>query len=214
MPRETVSEVALGAVDWLNHWSGALVSVGVLCAVFFGKGAAPALGRWRDSVFSALWRPFSAGSRAEALAREVLAELRPNGGLSLRDAIVRVEERQVRFQARMGFVLHEVGEGVATWETDAEGLCIWVSPAYAKMCGRPFDELKGWGWIVAIHHEDVDGVRQDWRLAVEERRPFERHLRVVHAEGSVLSVLSRAVPLAASGKLIGWSGFMEVEKGA
>lgn len=200
------------AAEWINHWSGVLVSGGVLVAIFFGRGAAPALSRWRDGVVNAVWWPFGAGARAEALTREVLAELRPNGGLTLRDAVMRVEERQARFQARMAFVLHDASDNLATWETDADGLYTWVSPAYARICGRSFDELKGWGWVVAVHHDDIDDVRQDWRLAVEERRAFERHMRVVHYEGAVLRVLSKALPLVASGKLIGWSGCWETEK--
>jgi len=208
-----VSGGSISVAEWVNHWSGFVVGFGILAAVFLGSRVVPALARWRDSVWAAVARPFQAGARAEALAREVLAELRPNGGMSLRDAVMRVEDRQIRFQARMGFLLRDATEAVATFETNAEGLCTWVSPAYAKLCGRPAADLMGWGWVIAIHDDDIETVRQEWRLAVEERRPFERHMRIVHPAGHSVPVISRAVPLTASGKLVGWSGAWEIETG-
>lgn len=210
------------AGEIVQQWSSLIIGIVALVAILGGRAAPAAFGRWRDDVWSALTKPFTSGARSEAALvkfradatdkwAEILAELRPNGGASLKDAVLRIEDRQVRMGGRLDMVLLALEDAGAVYETDEEGLCIWVSPAYCRLVGRTLEETLGWGWVMHIWPADVDRVRQEWRLAVEEHRSFEMRFRMTGADGRVISVLSRATPLKVGPRVVGWSGLLNVE---
>ena len=206
-----------------NNWSGYIVAAGALLAVIGGKRTTGALARWRDAFWGALTAPWSNGPkstaaleefRAKATARmdAILAELRPNGGGSLRDAISRIETQNAVALGRIDLVMIAMGDQVAGYETDAAGLCVWTSPAYCALVGRAAHELLGWGWIVGLHHDDADHVRDGWRSSVEDRRTFEQRFRMVRPDGLVVPVISRATPILAGARLVGWSGLVRIDR--
>lgn len=222
MTGEAVANFASVAVKAVQSWSAYVVPAGALIAVFGGKRTTAALERWRDAFWSTVTRPFTADIRsAAALAEfraatkarmdEILAELRPNGGTSIRDAIGRVEERQIWQAGRTDLIMLALAEASAVYETDNFGQCIWVSPAYCKITGRTLEECLGWGWVVVIHPDDAARVRVEWASAVEDRRPFGMHYRMVHADGHPFNVHSVASPRMIGSKLLGWSGLVTVE---
>lgn len=212
-----------GIAEALSNWSGYVVAATALLAVIGGKRTTAAMARWRDAFWGAVTSPFTAGLRSAAeleefrqksTARmeEILAELRPNGGASLRDSIIRIEAQNVIALGRIDLVMHSLGDAIAAYETDNQGLCVWASPAYCALVGRPASDLLGWGWILTLHQEDSDHVRDCWRSSVEDRRAFEMRFRMVRPDGAHLPVLSRATPLFAGSRLIGWSGMMKAEQ--
>lgn len=198
-------------VNFLKDWSALAVALVALLAIMGGKKPMGAIGRWRDSVLGAVFRPVLAGMRAENGIKEVLAELRTNGGSSLKDAITRIEEFQVRMGGRVDLVMLAMDDAAAVYETDHQGHCHWASPAYQRITGRTNAELNGWGWSIVLHDDDAERVRAAWRLAVEERRGFSLKFRMVHVDGHVFLVHSVATPLWIGDRIIGWSGLVTVE---
>jgi PAS domain S-box-containing protein len=207
----------------LNNWSGYVVAATALIAVIGGKRTTAVIARWRDAFWGAVTSPFTAGPRSAAALEDfrakstarmdaILAELRPNGGASLRDSITRIEAQNAVALGRIDIVMVALGDQVAAYETDHAGLCVWTSPAYCDLVGRPAADLLGWGWIVALHHDDADHVRDCWRSSVDDRRAFEMRFRLVRPDGTPVPVLSRATPLFAGHRLIGWSGLMKAEE--
>lgn len=222
MTAPTIAKAAQAALETLQGSAAYLMSAGALLAVLGGKQTTAALARWRDAFWSTVSSPFTAGPRsaaaleefrAKSAARmdEILAELRPNGGGSLRDSITRIEAQNAIALGRIDIVMVALGDQVAAYETDHAGLCVWTSPAYCDLVGRPAPDLLGWGWIVALHHEDADHVRDSWRSSVDDRRAFEMRFRLVRPDGTPIPVLSRATPLFAGPRLIGWSGLMKAD---
>lgn len=201
-------------VDFLKEWSALAVALIALMAIMGGKTPMGAIARWRDSVLRAIFHPFLAGARAEGAIKEVLAELRENGGSSLKDAVVRIEERQVRLGGRVDLVMLALDDAAAVYETGPDGHCVWASPAYQRIVGRTLEELHGWGWTIVLHQDDADRVRQEWRLVIEERRSFAMHFRMVHSNGHTFRVYSTANPLMMGAKVIGWSGLVTLEGAA
>ena len=207
----------------LNNWSGYVVAATALIAVIGGKRTTAVIARWRDAFWCAVTSPFTAGPRSAAALEDfrakstarmdaILAELRPNGGASLRDSITRIEAQNAVALGRIDIVMVALGDQVAAYETDHAGLCVCTSPAYCDLVGRPAADLLGWGWIVALHHDDADHVRDCWRSSVDDRRAFEMRFRLVRPDGTPVPVLSRATPLFAGHRLIGWSGLMKAEE--
>ena len=222
MTARMIAELAASALKVVQGGSAYVVAAGALLAVFGGKRSTAALERWRDAFWRAASYPFQARQRdrgelaafrEQTIARSeaILAELRPNGGASLRDSMTRVETRLASALGRVDLIMSAVGT-VAAYETDPEGLCVWTSPAYCELAGRPAADLLGWGWIVALHHDDADHVRDCWRSSVDDRRAFEMRFRLVRPDGTPVPVLSRATPLFAGHRLIGWSGLMKAEE--
>lgn len=197
-------------MEWLESWQKALaasVAMAALLLIVVGKAVWAAVGRWRDSVLEAMFRPFAAGRRAEDALKEVLAELRPNGGGSLRDAVGRIEERQIRLSGRVDHVLSSLAENSAMFEVDHDGLCIWVSPSYERLLGQSRDEAVGVGWQTMIHPSDGEAFRNEWRRAVINTQPFAMVVRInISGRGTGVVAEVRARPMRAGIKVIGWQG--------
>ena len=215
--------IAAAAGSAVSAWSGYIIAAGALLAVIGGKRTTEALTRWRDAFWGAVTAPYTAGPRsaaaledfrAKSAARmdEILSELRPNGGGSLRDAISRIETQNAIALGRIDLVMVALGDQVAGYETDAAGLCVWTSPAYCELVARSPNELLGWGWITALHPDDADHVRDNWRSSIEDRRTYEQRFRMVRPDGHAIPVISRASPIFAGPRLVGWSGLVRIDQ--
>ena len=127
-----------------------------------------------------LWRD---GSAIVADLREVIKEVKPNGGTSLRDAVDRVE-RLVAESALLGSQRWRAINDQATLgyaESDQGGGIVWANRTLRDMVGRDQVDMSGWGWLNAVTASMRDWVRDAWREAVaqasdyEEIVVFERH---------------------------------------
>ncbi len=207
----------------VSAWLAYLAAAGALLALIGGKRTLAALTRWRDAFWSAVVAPWSQGPRSAAALEEfrakssarmdeILSELRPNGGGSLRDAIARIETQNAIALGRIDLVVVALGDQVAGYETDAAGLCVWTSPAYCALVARSPNELLGWGWITALHPDDADHVRDNWRSSVEDRRTYEQRFRMIRPDGQAIPVVSRASPIFAGPRLVGWSGLVRIDQ--
>ena len=211
------------AIEFIKEWSAIGVASVALLAILAGKGSLAALGRWRDAIGAAVFSGFP-GVRAERIGKEnrselhaikdalqaILVELKTNGGSSLKDAINRVEDNQVRTNSLTHLILAR-DDGLAAFMTDHNGLYDWISPAHHKLTGRPIDEVGGWGWLSSVHPDDADHVREGWASAVTGGWPFSMRFRIARRDGETILVHSTANPLMAGPRVIGWSGLISVE---
>lgn len=134
---------------------------------------------------------FSAISRLETRLDEVMAQLLPNGGGSMRDAINRIE-------SRLTAVMDE--DSSAMFEADASGLCIYANPSMLRLTQRTMDQLKGNGWYNIVDPMDRESVRAEWTAAIEEKRSFEAVFFLVG--GREVSVNSREM-VDRAGNIVG-----------
>jgi PAS domain S-box-containing protein len=197
----------------LPAWSeteAAWVSAGAAVAVVLG-GLIVTLWRGRNTlvrIVEFLVFPFTGLRKVNAQLAEILKELRPNGGLSIRDTVDRLEREQATFKGLL----------MATWDrdrkpvfqTDSIGRYIWVNRAFTTLTGRQRSEMAGWGWINAVHPGDRTAIRQRWIDAVTEKRNFEETFRLVDRESDVHAVQCIAYPAFAGETVTGWTGDIEV----
>jgi len=134
----------------------------------------------------------------------LLSEVRPNGGSSLRDAVNRIEERQIRLDERSKAVLHESVDAI--FESDSEGRMLWANHAYLRMVGRSMEEIRGFGWINSIHFDDREAVEDHWTQAVEQERPIDMKFRVVTPQGEITLVRAASYKMHSEKK--GFVGFV------
>lgn len=88
-----------------------------------------------------------------------------------------------------------------------EGACEYVNGRWVAYSGKTESESLGYGWIDAVHPEDVAGVLQAWRDVLLSGSEFEAEYRIRGADGRYSWFLGRAVPLDASdGTPTSWLG--------
>jgi PAS domain S-box-containing protein len=82
------------------------------------------------------------------------------------------------------------------WLTDAsKRQMIYVSPAYARIWGRPCEQLyaEPQSWLDAVHPDDVDRVRA--AVPSQAQGAFELEYRIVRPDGAVRRINERAFPV-------------------
>ncbi|MBD1923527.1 PAS domain S-box protein [Microcoleus sp. FACHB-831] len=93
------------------------------------------------------------------------------------------------------------------WDTKAEGEFVTPQPGWIAFTGQTYDELKGWGWLNAIHPEDRPHTAQVWSTAVETRTLYQVEHRLRRYDGEYRYMSVRAVPvLEADGSIREWIG--------
>lgn len=128
----------------------------------------------------------------QRLLRELLAEIRPNGGSSLRDAIDRIEKIQTAQTNRQRVVLSLSQD--AYFEADAQGMCLYVNHRWEELTGLTLAESRGSGWLHGITEADRALVLEEWNAAVHDRRPFRLRFRYENVvTGEITPVYVRAV---------------------
>ncbi|MEM1181257.1 MAG: ATP-binding protein [Acidobacteriota bacterium] len=96
---------------------------------------------------------------------------------------------------------------VGLFRTDAGGQYLYVNPTWQKISGLSLQDALGDGWALCLHPLDQERVLEDWRRAVEGRRPFESEFRFERRNGRVTWLLGKAFPVSdRHGGLVEWAG--------
>lgn len=150
-----------------------------------------------------------------SLIDEIHEQLSPYNGRSLRQSIERIE-RSLDIEKGARHSLSNL-TGIAMWETNSRGECVWVNDEWVKLTGLPADRAMGHGWVNAIHNDDRDMVRDGFDKAIVEKRQFTQRLRYVNVNSDVSTSSSEiwvyvsAVPVFnADGELIAHHGITRV----
>jgi PAS domain S-box-containing protein len=85
------------------------------------------------------------------------------------------------------------------WTTPASGEFEYDQPGWSAFTGQTFDELKGWGWLDAVHPADRDKTARVWSEAVRARSIYQVEHRLRRHDGEYRHMLVRAVPVLGKG---------------
>ena len=93
------------------------------------------------------------------------------------------------------------------WHTPASGEFETEQPGWSAYTGQTPDELKGWGWLDAVHPADRPHTARVWTAAVAARAVYQVEHRLRRADGTYRHMLARAVPiLDKGGRIREWVG--------
>jgi len=81
---------------------------------------------------------------------------------------------------------------VGIFETDADGLCVYVNDRWSEISGLSGADAAGEGWITAIHPEDQEMVFAKWSDAAAEQIPFSLEYRFRSPDGKTTWVFGQA----------------------
>ena len=89
------------------------------------------------------------------------------------------------------------------WTTNAVGEVIEDIPLWRSFTGQSEEEIKGSGWVQALHPEDRERVEGVLKQALETRSPFEVEYRVRRQDGEYRDFAVRAVPALQADEAVG-----------
>ena len=93
------------------------------------------------------------------------------------------------------------------WNTPASGEFESDQPGWSAFTGQTFEQLKGWGWLHAVHPEDREKTARVWSAAVAARSLYQVEHRLRRRDGQYLHMVVRAVPiLKEGGEIREWVG--------
>ncbi len=88
-------------------------------------------------------------------------------------------------------------------------VCLYVNPQWLRIFNRSSEEVLGSGWASAIHPDDREAVVQAWTESCRGEKEFSREFRVVHPDGAVRWVHSRAASMQLDDRILGYMGTSE-----
>lgn len=92
------------------------------------------------------------------------------------------------------------------WTTDPEGKTVDI-PQWRAYTGQTVDEVRGWGWLSAIHPDDQKHTIEVWAQAVQAKSICVNEYRLRGADGNYRYFLVRGVPvLNLDGSIREWLG--------
>jgi PAS domain S-box-containing protein len=159
---------------------------------------------WRyvvEPLWRALWE-------LKAILAFIEAELRPNGGSSIRDAVNRMEMGIEAANKKIDLVAQRQLQrtnldATGLWETDSAGRFTFVNPAMARLAGAAPEDFLGLGWKTHVHPRDRAEVSASWQSAVQDERDFT----FVFAFGNEVKVRVTGRRMrGANGDVTGWIG--------
>jgi PAS domain S-box-containing protein len=93
------------------------------------------------------------------------------------------------------------------WSTRADGSVEFINQHYSDYVGLPSEQLLDWGWMAAVHPDDLAGLQTVWRDAIASGRSGEGEARFRRSDGEYRWLLARVNPLRdGSGNIVKWYG--------
>src|SRR5437868_11007821 len=81
------------------------------------------------------------------------------------------------------------------WTTTANGLVEEDIPLWRSYTGQSEAEVKGWGWLDAVHPDDRERIASIWSSAIAARSLYETEYALRRYDGVYRSFLVRGVPV-------------------
>jgi PAS domain S-box-containing protein len=81
------------------------------------------------------------------------------------------------------------------WTADPCGRRVADSPSWRAFTGQTYDEMKGDGWLDAMHPEDRSSMEPAWKRAVRAKTCMKAEYRLFTGSGACRWMLMRAAPL-------------------
>jgi PAS domain S-box-containing protein len=93
------------------------------------------------------------------------------------------------------------------WSTPASGEFETEQPRWSAFTGQSFEEIRGTGWLEAVHPDDHAVTVEAWSRARRQGAPYEVEHRVRRHDGEYRYMVARAVPLPdGAGGVREWAG--------
>lgn len=160
-------------------------------------------------VIKPLRTNFKKISDALSAIGEISSSIKPNGGSSILDRLTRIERTIMYSESRHKLLTSAVN--VAMFETDSNGTCTWVAPAWTELTGIDNEDAHENGWLNSIRVDEREEVYKQWQFAVEQKREFRMNYSILNMKSNeVIKVRGLARALRDhKGHVIGFVGLLK-----
>ena len=150
----------------------------------------------------------------QSALNEIRAELRPNGGSSLRDAINKIDKRTRNMEIAITTlqVSHEALTEVVDvpfFRAGPTGQTVYCSSALCRLAGMSSSkEYMGANWLTFVHPDDLKMVKEGWESAIHDGRIYLGNFRIQNPyNGKSYHIHEKATPVRdLDGTILGWEG--------
>src|SRR3984893_1833389 len=80
------------------------------------------------------------------------------------------------------------------WAARADGSAEFFNRRWLDYTGLSVEQARDWGWTVALHPDDLNGLVDSWRSVLAAREPAEIEARLRRSDGVYRWFLLRATP--------------------
>lgn len=142
------------------------------------------LGKHIKECFSRIIYMFNAKAAAQETNTKldnIMLQLVPNGGSSIKDSLNRIEDKQHFLGSFLKTQLNTHAK--ALFEANADGECTWVNRTHSRMTGFQNAEVMGHGWANVIAPECRTNFKRLWELNVATGAEFDEDVWYIKPDG-------------------------------
>ena len=111
--------------------------------------------------------------------KQIKGELTTNGGSSIKDAINRIEKRQIMIDKRSKAVFYNVEEAI--FEVDQNGFILWANKSFHNIMGTK--NIKGLDWISYIDEPQRENFLREFESCSERLRELKFETQSADGKG-------------------------------
>jgi PAS domain S-box-containing protein len=127
---------------------------------------------------------------------------------ALENALQEIKQRNEALRARehnLDLIINTIPALV--WSARPDGSAEFFNQHYLDYVGLSAEEVKDWGWTVALHPDDLNGLAGAWQSIMASGKQGEAEARLRRFDGEYRWFLFRANPLRDdSGNIVKWFG--------
>lgn len=132
--------------------------------------------------------------------REEIAQEKRRG-----EELQRLEHDRRRSEERFRSLVTATSQIV--WTAAANGEFTTAQPNWTRFTGQTFEQLRGRGWLEAVHPDEREHTSRVWQRAVQTRSLYELEHRLRRHDGTYVPMSVRAAPvLEPDGAIREWVG--------
>jgi PAS domain S-box-containing protein len=84
---------------------------------------------------------------------------------------------------------------VGVYQCDRNGQTVYINERVRTMIPASTSELISGDWMMVIHPDDRERVRESWRSILRNKQPYQIEYRVIGKDGNVTYIFEQAIPL-------------------
>ncbi len=105
---------------------------------------------------------------------------------ALRYVLERTQTRSALQTSEARFRAMSDASPLGIFVSDAQGDCVYTNAAYHTISGLTFEQALGTRWSEAIHPDDRERVRAEWRAAAKGQEPFQTEYRFLQEDKRIV----------------------------
>jgi formate hydrogenlyase transcriptional activator len=120
---------------------------------------------------------------------------------ALQNALIQIKRSENRLQMVIDTI------PALAWSASLDGSAEFFNQHYLQYVGLPAEQVRGWGWTVSVHPDDLKSLIGSWQSTMASGKPGKSEARLLRFDGEYRWFLFRSNPLRDEfGNIVKWFG--------